>query len=65
MNYLLDTCVISEYTRREPNMEVMNWLDELDETSLFLSAITVGEVKRGNEDHFRPVGVEIINPWKR
>jgi len=25
MNYLLDTCVISEYTRREPNLKVIQW----------------------------------------
>ena len=140
MNYLLDTCVISEYTRREPNIKIIHWVDELDETTLFLSAITIGEIKKGierlpadssrkqaltlwlnndllerfsdriypitievmlhwgslfarletsgqllstmdsliaasalvnhatlvtrNEDHFRPTGVEIINPWK-
>jgi predicted nucleic acid-binding protein len=49
MNYLLDTCVISEYTRREPNLKVFQWLDELDETSLFLSTVTIGEIKRGIE----------------
>jgi toxin FitB len=49
MNYLLDTCVISEYTRREPNLKVFQWLDELDESDLFLSAITIGEIKRGIE----------------
>jgi tRNA(fMet)-specific endonuclease VapC len=140
MNYLLDTCVISEYTRREPNLKIIRWVDELDESSLFLSTITIGEIKKGieilpadssrkqslavwlnsillerfsgrifpisvevmlrwgslyaqlessgqlvstldsliaatalanqmvlvtrNEDHFRPTGVEIVNPWK-
>jgi predicted nucleic acid-binding protein len=140
MNYLLDTCVISEYTRREPNSNVVRWVDEREETGLFLSTITIGEIKKGiellpadsrrkqalvvwlasglvvrfsgriypltvevmllwgslyarletsgqtmatldsliaatalfhhavlvtrNEDHFRPAGVELINPWK-
>ena len=49
MNYLLDTCVISEYTRREPNLKVIHWVDELDESDLFLSAITIGEIKKGIE----------------
>jgi len=49
MNYLLDTCVISEYTRREPNLKVIQWVDELDETALFLSAVTIGEIKKGIE----------------
>ena len=49
MNYLLDTCVISEYTRREPNRKIVQWVDELDESNLFLSAITIGEIKKGIE----------------
>jgi predicted nucleic acid-binding protein len=49
MNYLLDTCVISEYTRREPNLKVVHWMDEIDEPGLFLSTITIGEIKRGIE----------------
>jgi toxin FitB len=49
MNYLLDTCVISEYTRREPNSKIIQWVDELDESNLFLSAITIGEIKKGIE----------------
>lgn len=49
MNYLLDTCVISEYTRREPNKKIIQWVDELDESCLFLSAITIGEIKKGIE----------------
>ena len=47
MNYLLDTCVISEYTRREPSLKVIHWVNELDESDLFLSVITIGEIKKG------------------
>lgn len=49
MNYLLDTCLISEYTRREPSLKVIHWVDELDESDLFLSVITIGEIKKGIE----------------
>jgi toxin FitB len=49
MSFLLDTCVISEYTRRNPELKVIHWIDELDESDLFLSAITVGEIKKGIE----------------
>ncbi len=49
MNYLLDTCVISEYTRRDLNLKVIHWVDELDESDLFLSTITIGEIKKGIE----------------
>jgi toxin FitB len=49
MNYLLDTCVLSEFTRRKPDEKVIRWLDSMDEEKLFLSAITVGEIQRGIE----------------
>jgi len=49
MSFLLDTCVISEYTRRNPDLKVIRWIDELDEADLFLSAITVGEINKGIE----------------
>ena len=49
MNYLLDTCIISEYTRREPSLKVIHWVDDLDESNLFLSVITIGEIKKGIE----------------
>lgn len=47
MNYLLDTCVLSEFTRHVPNSKLIQWLDSMDESSLFLSVITVGEIQRG------------------
>ncbi len=49
MNYLLDTCVISEFTRRQPYERVIHWLDSLDETKLILSVITMGEIQHGIE----------------
>ena len=47
MNYLLDTCVISEFTRRKPDEMVIHWVDSMDEDDLFLCAITIGEIRRG------------------
>lgn len=47
MNYLLDTCVLSEFTRRKPDENVVHWLSEMDEEKLFISAITIGEIQRG------------------
>lgn len=49
MIYLLDTCVISELVARQPNPDVVRWIDSVDEDKLFLSAITIGEIKRGIE----------------
>ncbi|MBK8744487.1 type II toxin-antitoxin system VapC family toxin [Propionivibrio sp.] len=47
MSWLLDTCAISEYTRKTPAQNVIAWLDEQDEASLFISVITLGEIEKG------------------
>lgn len=47
MSWLLDTCVLSEYARREPDQQVIEWLDAQDEDSLHLSVITLGEIEKG------------------
>ena len=47
MKYLLDTCLISELIRKEPNPAVISWLDEQDEQTLFLSVLNLGELQKG------------------
>jgi tRNA(fMet)-specific endonuclease VapC len=49
MTFLLDTCVISELVAKRPNLHVVHWVDSIDEGKLYLSAITIGEIKRGTE----------------
>ena len=49
MKYLLDTNVISELVARQPNQAVLDWLDALDPNVVYLSVITIGEIKRGIE----------------
>ncbi len=47
MKYLLDTCLISELVKKEPNPAVVAWLDTQDEQTLFLSVLTLGELQKG------------------
>lgn len=47
MKYLLDTCLISELVKREPNPAVVSWLAEQDEQTLFLSVLNLGELQKG------------------
>jgi tRNA(fMet)-specific endonuclease VapC len=49
MTYLLDTCAISEMVAAHPNPAVVQWVDGMEEESLYLSVITIGEIKRGIE----------------
>jgi predicted nucleic acid-binding protein len=47
MKYLLGTCVISEFTKLQPNSHVLTWLEATQSDNLFLSVITIGEIKKG------------------
>ncbi|CAN5689033.1 type II toxin-antitoxin system VapC family toxin [soil metagenome] len=49
MNYLLDTNVISEWSKPHPAINVVRWLTESDEDRLFLSVISIAEIRRGIE----------------
>ena len=47
MSWLLDTCALSEYAKKAPAPEVIAWLDEQDEASLYISVISLGEIEKG------------------
>ena len=47
--FLLDTNVISELRRVRPHGAVLGWLETVDDPSLHLSAVTLGEIQRGIE----------------
>jgi len=47
LNYLLDTCVISELVKTKPDLRVVQWVRSQDEENLFLSVITIGEIQKG------------------
>ena len=49
MNYLLDTNVISELIARAPNQTVVDWVDTLAPETVYLSVITIGELRKGIE----------------
>ena len=45
--FLLDTCVISELVKPAPDARVVHWVDANPEVSLFLSVLTLGEIRQG------------------
>ncbi|TYT76064.1 type II toxin-antitoxin system VapC family toxin [Desulfobotulus mexicanus] len=49
MNYLLDTCVISELIKKHPDSKVVQWISSVEEIQLFISVLTIGELYRGIE----------------
>ena len=49
MKYLLDTCVISEIIRPQPDENVISWVQGKNEESFYLSVLTFGEIEKGIE----------------
>ena len=47
MSFLLDTNVVSEWVKPQPNAGLMRWTDSVDEDSAFLSVITLAELRHG------------------
>lgn len=45
--YLLDTNVISETVRKIPAPAVMGWLDGLEPEQLYVSVLSLGEIRKG------------------
>lgn len=49
MSYLLDTNIVSETIRTKPNKSVIAWLDQLPGEALYVSVLTLGEIRKGIE----------------
>lgn len=47
MSYLIDTCVILEFVKRKPNEHVRDWFNQQQETQLYISTISIAEIKKG------------------
>ncbi len=47
MSFLLDTNVVSEWVKPEPAPTVIDWLSDVDEDDVFLSVVTLAELRRG------------------
>lgn len=47
MSYLLDTNIVSEWVKPRPDPGVVSWLAEVDEDRVFLSIVTLAELRYG------------------
>lgn len=56
MKALLDTCVLSEVQQAKPNPVIVSYLQSLDESKMFISALTIGELTKG---------IDLLEPGKR
>lgn len=49
MSYLIDTNVLSELKRKTPDAGVVNWFSQRPPSTLYLSVLTLGEIRKGIE----------------
>jgi toxin FitB len=49
LSYLVDTNVISELRQKKPNRGVVEWLASRPRDTLYLSTLTLGELRKGVE----------------
>ena len=49
MSFLLDTNAVSEWVKPRPNPGLIGWMDSADEDRVFLSVISLAEVRYGIE----------------
>lgn len=63
--YLLDTNVVSEARKRIPHPGVLAFLQLADSSTLFLSVLTLGELRRGIEAKRRddPAAAKSLAAW--
>jgi predicted nucleic acid-binding protein len=63
MRYLIDTNVICETVKAIPNKNVINWFNNIDNESLYISVLTIGEIKKGIEKTTDISKKEKIDTW--
>ena len=49
MTFLLDTTVVSEWVKSRPDRSVVAWLAAVDEDQVFISVVTLAELRYGIE----------------
>lgn len=49
MSYLLDTNVISEIVKAAPDKNVLAWFRTIPDEALYISVLTLGEIRKGTE----------------
>jgi hypothetical protein len=63
MSYLLDTNVISEFSRSKPSNKVIHWLSQIPTHDLYISVLTLGELRKGVEQIKEPDKKLKLRQW--
>lgn len=63
MNFLLDTNVISELVKHTPHQPLVKWISDINSEKLYLSVISIGEIRKGIKGIQDPEKQEKISHW--
>ena len=63
MSYLLDTNVICEIVKAKPSQNVIEWINMVPVKNLFISVLTLGEIRKGIEKIHDVKRREFIRLW--
>lgn len=63
MSYLLDTNILSELVRPQPYEKLLHWLEAVPNEALYISALTLGEIRKGIENLKEPTRKEKLRVW--
>jgi len=65
MSFLLDTNVLSEPMKERPNSGVLSWLSQANEDEVFVSVVTITELRYGVEQLATGKRRERLDGWLR
>ena len=63
MSYLVDTNVLSELRNRKPDANVTAWMQPRPRQSLYLSVLSLGEIRKGIEGVADPAFRQTLTDW--
>ena len=63
MSYLLDTNILSELVRPKPAKTVLTWFDNIPSEALYISVLTLGEIRKDIEQMADGVSREKLRRW--
>lgn len=63
MSYLVDTNVLSELRRKSPDARVVKWFAKRPAETLYLSVLTLGEIRKGREGVTDDARRQALTDW--
>ena len=63
MSYLVDTNVLSELRRKAPDAGVLEWFAKRPPVTLYLSVLTLGEIRKGVEGVADTLRRQALTDW--